>query len=169
MQRSKIYFLSTDYQFNPSYAENFTTVVFNDTEGISRVNMSGYLKTGFATAIVSIMLAGIDDNPREYSNVFFKGTVNTCKISSGIFGNVFVSFLMQYLPKHSNFRFDCPQEKGFYYLANMPIIDGRFLPPFLVGRSGRWMYSLGVKIKIPKVKSPVHLYSLKFFGIIVMN
>lgn len=87
-------------------------------------------------------------------------------ILQGIFGNFIIKVVSDNLEKYSNYRFDCPQKKGDFYVYNFPILDDKNFPPFLLRATGKVEVSSVIKAKIENVKQTVHMFTLKFYGAI---
>lgn len=95
--------------------------------------------------------------------VIFQGNVDSCSIAKGTVGNFFVKFLLKGQEKYSNYRYECPQKKGFYYWQSFPVPEDTVLPPFVPKIYVLW--DLIVKCKGKTTKSAfAPLYWTKFKG-----
>lgn len=160
-----MYYDAVQSNINPIYTSNFSFVTFNDSQGESRFNMSGYQKCDLLKVIVSGELVGKSNTTsKDYDQKLLNINVDTCKASKGIFGNFLVRMIADNLEKHSNYRFACPQKKNFFYATNFPVVDDKFFPSQLFRVQQFFRASFIFKGKLPNVKSLVHIFSVSIDG-----
>lgn len=149
---------------NPLTQKDFSVAIFNDSDNIPRFNFSSELLTDVikSSALMSMKVKS-SNNVKEYDKTVLNGQVDTCKVSRGVIGNFIVRMLVDQLKDHSNFKFVCPQDKGFYYVRNLPI-DLKNLPSFLTGNNVQWEISIIARIKTPASRRLVNTFNLKFYG-----
>lgn len=164
-QFGKMYYDAAQFNINPIYASNFSFVTFNDSQGDSRFNMSGYQTCDLLKVMNSGELVGKSNAAsKDYDRKLLKINLNTCNVSKGLFGNFIIRMISDNLEKHSNYRFVCPQKKNFYYAINFPVVDDKYFPTQLLGHSFYWRVSFIFKGKVPNVRSLVHLFSIRLDG-----
>lgn len=83
--------------------------------------------------------------------VLFQGNIDTCNVAKGTIGNFFVKELLKEQENYTNYRFECPQKKRFYYWHSFPVPEDSVLPPFIPKYYVLW--DLIVKCKAKTVKS----------------
>lgn len=110
------------------------------------------------------VLGKMDYNAKNYDLNLFTGNIDVCNIGKGMRSNFIISMIYDNLKDHSNFKFECPTKKGFYYAANFPIMGDEYLPHFLIGQTGYWQVIWRIKAKIQRSKSPVPLALVKYSG-----
>jgi Protein of unknown function (DUF1091) len=152
-------------QTNPTYVGNFSFAIFNDTEGVSRFNLSMTQKVIVLKYLGYVNWKG-SENPssKVYDKDILKANFNTCKISKGVIGNFFVKIVTDRLIEHSNFNMSCPQREGFYHATNFPIAQIDHLPTSFIGSFRNWELILTMKAKVSSSKALVHIMTLKFYG-----
>ena len=101
---------------------------------------------------------------QEYDFVLLKGEMDTCKASKGIMGNFITKLIAQHLEQYSNYRFLCPQKKGFLYAYNFPMVTDKDLPTYLLPFRGKFAISGTFKAQVTKGKKLVELSSGTLFG-----
>lgn len=164
MQICKMFGISSDFVFNPTYISNLTFVVFNDTDGISKANLSVNQSVDFLRGYAEVQLLGKENqNYRDFNKVYFKGLIESCKVGKGVFGNFFIKLLADSIEEKSNFQFVCPQMKNVYYLNYFHIPDTPYLPPSMLGRTGEFLLSVTARAKIVDIKSIVNIFNVKVY------
>lgn len=156
---------SVEFNVNPTVLSDFSLKVFNDSQGgFSRANLSTTLIVDVIkiTTLVAMKVKTNEDS-NEFDKVIFKGNIDTCKVSKGIFGNFFVQMIAENLDKHSNFSFECPQKKAFYHATNFPV-DAKYIPYYILGKPQIWEVSATLKAKLANIKSMVHVVTVKIYG-----
>lgn len=149
--------------------KDFHFDVFNDTNGVSRANVSGSTLVQFENVAASFKALGkTNEATNTFDKTMLSGTINFCSISKGTVGYFFLNFDQETLRKYSNFSFDCPQKKGFYYASNFPMLDDQQIPPFL-RISGTNEVHVLIKGKIKNVKSMVLVGSFRAYFKIIPN
>lgn len=137
---------------NPAYVRDADAVAFNDTEGISRFNITASLKVDVnVMRITFVFLGKTEQSKKEFDWTIMRGNVDSCKIVEGVLG----AFIQRIILEHSNYDFKCPIRKGDYYLINVPVYE--FMPTFVPGLSGDFLLTLICKGKIGNAKRWVHL------------
>jgi Protein of unknown function (DUF1091) len=112
---------SVEYKFNPRYLSAFEMEVFNDTEGISRINLTSSLKTTFERVLIFVQSKKKNQmNDKHYDKELYKATINICEASKGLFGMFFFKNIMAEAEKYTNFTFVCPIKPNKYHAANIP-------------------------------------------------
>ncbi|CRL04969.1 CLUMA_CG018480, isoform A [Clunio marinus] len=114
---AKIYWSSVTYTSNPTYVSDFSVIIFNDTDGDTKSNMTVTQLEDMEKFIITIVLKqsskkGMKDFDRELLRI----NADTCKLSQGSFKNYIVRNLFREFIEVSNLRFSCPQLKGTFYL-----------------------------------------------------
>ena len=141
-------------------------MVFNDTKGRPRFNISLDLNTDFVRSTTFFSLIEKSNDGSE--KVGLKSSADTCNVSKGIFGNFIIQMIAKNLEKYSNFKFECVIVKGSYYVRNFPI-DFDYVPTYFLSKSRHFELTATVKGKPNSLKSPiVHMFSFKFVGAFIM-
>lgn len=100
---------------------DFTTLLYNDSTGMTYVNGSGRLTTDFLRGAADIVLKGWKDERRTGAErLIFKGNINICNFAKGVMGNFVSLIIYDYIDKYSNVKVQCPFPKGFYYVKPCP-------------------------------------------------
>jgi Protein of unknown function (DUF1091) len=107
---------------------NVSAAVFNDSDFVSRVNISMLLKVDLQEIIVSVVFKNRVGNSKEYNHHVLSIQTNTCRVEKGVLGNFIIKALAENLRNYSNYKFVCPLKKGFYYARNFPTIQLDELP-----------------------------------------
>lgn len=163
----KLYYHSAEFNFNRNIVKELDVVVFNDSAGNSRSNITGTIITDVNRGIGSFSILGkTSPESRDFDKVWMKGTVDVCNIAKGMRGNFIVANILDNLKEFSNFEFRCPTKKGFYYATNFPIADDSYIPYFLMSGKGQvWQTVFTLRGKPVLSKSaPIFIGSLKLFG-----
>jgi Protein of unknown function (DUF1091) len=137
-------------------------IVFNDSEGISRINASGYLKADLINIVYIGDVYNQKSGHKEYDQLLFKSHINGCNVKKGAIGNFIIQTIMENYKKYTNFDIPCPQKKGFLYSTNYPIADASLIPRWLIG-SRTVMVVTKLKGKFEKNKPMVDIGSFRFF------
>jgi Protein of unknown function (DUF1091) len=112
---------------------------------------------------------------KDYDKVIIKTNVDTCSIQKGIVGSFLVKLVLEKIDLYTNFKFQCPQPKGFYHAYNLPINDAlKFVPISILRLSTstkqkNWELVAIVKSKLAKTKPMVHLVTVAFRGVVVFE
>lgn len=104
-----------------------------------------------------------NEDSKEYDKVIFKGIIDTCKVSKGIFGNFLVQMVAENLEQYSNFTFECPQKKASFHATNFPV-DAKYFPYYILGKTQKFVISATVRAKVSNIKSIVHVITVQFHG-----
>lgn len=142
-------------------------VLFNDTAGISRMNVSGSCATEFEKILITAELFFKPSYAGEYVR-YIKLAINTCDLKNLAKGNYFMKMVLESLKLYSNWNFDCPQKIKFLYAYNFELSD-KFLPVYLMPKTGYWCVSLFIKGKLPHKKIVPNVMTLKLHGVFVPN
>lgn len=160
-----MYFTSVKSSFNPKYFANFSFSVFNDTNGVSRINGTGTLKEDFIRTLHFLTLKmKLRNEDEDYRREIVKSTIDTCSMSESTFGNLISQHLVETVSKYSNTPLTCPVKAGFYYGRNMPLFFNVSLPDFL-GHRIQWELSVVDKGQKSNKSPMLQLFTLKFYGV----
>lgn len=165
-QESALVFHSLQSNFNPDFYPSFSAILFNDTEGVQRVNLSLTLNTDFFRTTNYLEFRFFADKASEISSRNgFKGTIDSCKVSKGVFGNFIIQMVANNIEKYSNYSFECTLKKGSYYVRNFPLKFDNIPQSFFIEGRKNFEISLAVKGRASIAKSPlVNMFLMKFFG-----
>jgi hypothetical protein len=144
---------------NTAFIANMSLKVFNDTNGISKVNTSGTSLEEFQKMIIDVELWVKGVRQTEFTR-FIKVPINTCEIKR-FKSNVLVKIFIDSLERHSNLQLSCPQKRGTYYAYNFEVSDEN-LP--LIFASGDWYVTALVKGAIEKKKGLKNIISITMHG-----
>lgn len=161
LQRSAVILHSVQSSFNAAYVSELIAVAFNDSQGVSRLNFSANQLVDFKKMIISISLTGQSGKSDDFDKLLLKGSVDACHVAKGTFGNFIIRLFASNLHKFSNFKFVCPQAKGFYFVNGLPMVEDSFLPSSIRIVSGPAEVCVIVKAKLQNVKPLVHALTLK--------
>lgn len=142
-------------------------MLFNDSSGESRFNLSGRLRVQARQALVSQTIRVKSNQAlKEFDTVLFQVQFDSCKVSQGMFGNIMVEMLVTLTRNFSNIQFKCPIQTGRYYLTNFPTPDDAMMPPFfLKAFEVPWELTVNIRIKLARLKSATQLLTIKLYGI----
>lgn len=155
-----------EYNSNPETQRDFFACIFNDSNNVVHFNFSSYLLPDvLKSSTVFSLKVKTSDNSKDYDRTILSGSIDTCKVSKGVIGNFIVRLLLDKLAEHSNFRFVCPQSKGYYYVRSMPF-DPSYVPGFLTANDVNWKLNAMVKLKTAPKQQFVNSFNLKFYGTI---
>jgi hypothetical protein len=166
-----IYLHSFKASFNPRVVSDFSLSFANDSNGVSRFNMSGLLKSNLTFPIVSFSLrvkGHREPDEIEYPYEVLKSTINVCKVSKGVFGSFLVPYVLGNLKQHTNVTVFCPFYAGSYYAKDFPVPNDEILPivPSFVEKL-IWEFTIVVKGKV--AKKMVQFGSVKAYGVLIPN
>jgi Protein of unknown function (DUF1091) len=143
--------------------------VFNDTEGISRANVSAVLLFDLKSVKLAVKVSNRSPGMREFDIVRFQGIVDTCNFQKGFFGNFLIRATAPLIKKYSNYQLVCPVPKGFLYAANIPPIDIKALPQFLLTNEEKCTdFELSYLIKGKVAKKLEHIWSGRLIGSLIL-
>lgn len=145
------------FSSNPSYYKDFNAAVFNNSAGISCLNLTFTQQHDITNYMVS-MVARLMNDGKNYDEVAFQSHINICNVAKGIMGSFVMKFLAMGSEQYSNFRYDCVQKKGFYYWYNFPVIDISMVPPFHNTKLCKWDLTIRCKAKFGKNAPPKDLF-----------
>lgn len=152
------------YNADPSTQKDFSANVFNGSDNLPRFNLSTELLTDvIKSSTIFSFKSKSSRNVKDFDRTLLSGTIDTCKVSKGVIGNFIVRMIVDQLGKSSNFRFICPQSKGYYYVRNLGF-DVGFFPSFLIANNLQWEMNLLVRLKTPTSKRFVNTFNLKIIG-----
>lgn len=159
-----LYYNDARYSLSSRDIQNFTFAVFNDTDYISKLNLSMSFEVKILKFIGYIDWKGSSQSrTKDYETTIIKQTVDTV-VSKGVLGNFLVKMIYDNIMKYSNYKFDCPQEKGHFYAYNYPIMDLKYIPSGFLGGIKSWELNLVVKGKTAASKSLQQMFTLQFYG-----
>lgn len=118
---ARMYFHSVELIANPFFGTDPMIVAFNDSEGISKVNMSLSLNKDLQTLKILLSLKVKLGEDRSYDKEILQTTIDTCKMDKGAFSNFVVKFVMENLRNHTNYSFKCPQLKTQLYGTDISV------------------------------------------------
>lgn len=149
---------------NPLYTENATATVFNDSDGVSRMNFSAHQLVDLKKMFIFITITGesVRDS-NKYDTSILNSKVDSCNVAKGIFGNFVIRVFSTTMGNYSNYKFTCPQKKGFYFIANLPLIE-TYMPQSIIRLTGRYATSIVLKGKVTESKPFSHILTIKFFA-----
>lgn len=128
-QKSSFVFHSVHSTSNPTYLKDFKASVFNNSAGASCFNLSTEVRLDIQRVMASFEVK-VFKEPGVASN-FFQTNFDACSVAKGTIGNFLVKALLKDHEKYSNYRYGCPQKKGFFYFHNFPVPRDDILPPFV--------------------------------------
>jgi len=143
---------------------NLTFLVFNNSDGDSLLNSTASLLVDLNRISVSFRLSPAVVSSQNVNKII-QGSVDTCKVQKGIFGNFLIKMIQDSMAKYSNFMLQCTMKKGFYYSANLKVEDS-FLPLHLFGQQLKFSFQSAIKGKISNKKGFVEVFSYKINGIV---
>jgi len=145
--------------------ENFTFVVFNNSDGVSMINVTNTQIVDVQKLSITFRLSPQNlKDQRTYKAI--QGSIDPCKVSKGAFGGVIAKMVQFAIAKHSNYKFQCAQPKGFYYAYNFCLNDS-IVPRKFFGDELKFEYESSVKGKLASKKHLVDFFSFKLYGSIV--
>jgi Protein of unknown function (DUF1091) len=144
---------------NPQYCSNIHAVAFNDSLGVSRINMSFSLDKELLgmKAFATVKLK----KPEEFSykRELLKTTVDICRLKDGVIGNFLSKIAIDTFKKYTNYHFDCPVVKKVYYARNLQVL-GNYAPrsfyELLLQGENFVEVNVVFKAKVAKVKGLVN-------------
>lgn len=168
-----MYFTFAEYQSSQKHIENFQFIVFNDTDHISRFNFTGKLLVTLRRMLVTFdVKRKSNETLKKYDVDILHSNVDTCNVAKGIIGNYVIKFILSGLEKYSNFRFECPQQKGYYYINNFPLPKSlqEYLPSFISipGKNTQWQITISTKAKVQKAAA-VRVLHIQLSGVTILS
>lgn len=156
--------------FNRHIFSNSSLQTYNDTKGASRVNISGMIEIPFSKIKITGEIKSKSLTSKVYDNLIWRQNMDTCNVQKGVIGNFILKAIIDNIHDCSNYKFECPQPTGFFYVANFPIeIFSNYIPRSLFGlfmkEKPMWQAVIIGKIKMRKSKPLVQLFSWKFTGL----
>lgn len=153
---------------NQNFVSGLTAIVFNDSQGVSRLNVSGTLKQNITKLKLALTMMVMPENSTTYNKFMFRTEIDSCNIQRGAFGAFFAAMIGEILKNFSNMSKFCPIDKGLYYLSNFGVTGIEFLPQFITntreGNERKWEATLETKCKFANSKSLVRAITLKVYG-----
>lgn len=171
LKLAQIFLHSSQIVSNPEFISNATLQVFNDSDGVSRVNFTSRLKVDIVRPAIFITISTRKSGSRVYDDVYYKGQVDLCKMQNGTFTNFIMKVVAIAIEKHSNFRFECRQEKKFVYITNLPAFEVKYLTIFsrkVEDRKPEFVILMEVKVKVAGRKPLDSIVSGKICGKIIL-
>jgi len=148
------------------YISNFTFVLFNDSEYVTRCNSSYTLKTDVSKFLASYALMDKNTKTETYDKTVASGSVNVCQLKRGMGINFLALAMLELASEFTNFKAGCPMRKGDYYMRNAPLSDTRHIPSFLPGASKQRTLFATFKAKPVKSKFFIELVKVELYGTI---
>lgn len=141
--------------------------LWNESDGTSRLNISGMVNVNVDRVLPSFSLAFKEDkNDNRFNKILLKGNVDSCKLLGGTFGNFMIKLVVESVKKYSNLTVGCGCKKGAFYVKDLPVPDGTdSLPYHIVGVKGEWQLEISLKAKVKKTVS--NGIRFRIFGVTV--
>lgn len=136
---------------------------FNDTEGLSRVNASFFLNSDLTAILVSGSLKASPISSKEFVDVA-KFSFDFCDFQKSFWGRIFYIFFEESLGSHSNFKFKCPFQKGFYHFTEFPVADSNRFPKTFSSFDANLIVSISLRVKQLNAKAMSRLISITANG-----
>lgn len=149
---------------NPSVFGTFTANLFNNSAGITCLNLTAEQLIDYAKATMVVIVTGKmkkTDPERE----IYRGTINICNLAKGSMGNFLSRILSESLIKYSNYAVSCPQLKDTYTIINFPLDIDTYVPSLFFTLVKQWEVTLTTRGKITNNKPLIALFSLKLNGV----
>lgn len=154
--QAALYYTSIKSSFNEKYYANSTMSVFNDSSGASMLSGSAVLMESFAKTVSFVTLRiKLNDQDEEYQREVLQSTIDTCTVSKGLFGTIFVKQFIENVANYSNLPLSCPVRAGTYYGTNVPL-PKVFLPQFIFTNNLQWEIVCILKARKTKSSRLVH-------------
>lgn len=106
---------------------------------------------------------------KEFDKLVLRGNIDTCNINKGMLGSFMQAVLRDQMMQHSNYHFGCPAKKGNYYAINLPPINEKLFPTYILGVSGEFQLKLTLKGKNENSKGMIQLITSNILMVIVNN
>lgn len=162
-QFADIFYYSNQLTANQNYYPDLTVIVFNDTDGISKLNFTGTLIKEIPRAFFSATIFLKNPNEKEYNIQMMKLNVDTCNWHRGIFAQLCFDLLSTYLEEES-VTFGCPSQKELKVFT-VPVPITKDLPFFLLPKKLMLFEAIGiVKDKIQNSRKMTTVFTLKLHG-----
>ncbi|CRL04968.1 CLUMA_CG018314, isoform A [Clunio marinus] len=164
---AQIYWSSVTNASNPTFFSDFNVNIFNDTDGITKLNLTFTQIEDMEKFIITIVIKqnskkGMKDFDRELLRI----NADTCKQSQGTFKDYIVRSIYKDIRKYSTVKFSCPQPKGTFYLRKF-ILPGSipFMDKFLRNAfRGYFEFSFLIRAK-PFNKKLADGFCVKVYGV----
>jgi Protein of unknown function (DUF1091) len=159
---------SVQFNSNPAQVTNMSMNVFNESDGMSKLNATGFITNDLLRIVISFVLNRKPDG--KHNDLLLLNTnFDTCKVQHGTLGNFMAKMLSDQMHQYSNYKFECPLKKGWYFINAFPInLAMDYIPRQLMGiylgKRLEWEASLSVKGKTSKSSSLVHIFTMKIHG-----
>jgi Protein of unknown function (DUF1091) len=173
LQAAQIYLYSSKITTNPKLIENASFSVFNGSDGVSRLNVSVFLKVDLARPSTMIECNGKLEGSLR-TNEIYRGQIDPCQVQKNWFLSFFIKASAASIKEFSNYRFDCPHKKGLYYASNFPVFDFKKEFPLIAmtqaNTSTEFEYTIIYSAKIQKQQKVVkeHVLTAQIYGILVL-
>jgi hypothetical protein len=108
------------------------------------------------------------NHDKNYDLTILDSTVSVCNFYKGTRGNFIVKMLLDDFDKYFDCKFECPFKKqkfGFYFF----IPNDKYLPPFLLNLSVKFLLIVRLDGKTSDSKNSVSLLTLKINGYLSKN
>lgn len=148
--------------------EDFHINAFNDSLGLSRINMTFTSRFDINNARISLTFLGkTRETIKEFDKEHMRVNIEYCNLAKGMLGFFVGTVIRNLLAQHSNLEFVCPIKKMTYQLINAPTVDDGLLPTYLFGFRGPFEMSLVVIGQFNKAKGLRHIITVKMVGNII--
>lgn len=109
---------------NKKLVRDVTLKIFHGSDGIPRINGSGFLKEDLSEILVHATLSLRPSSGGVFKDVI-RSNVDFCDFQKYMWAKMLYKVIEDTVRKYSNFKFECPYKKGFYYGVEYPILSKR--------------------------------------------
>lgn len=139
---------------------NVSLIVFGDS--LLNFTLTTYVEALKLVTMFSFFVQA-HEKDNEYQKQIIKSTADLCKIHDGVRANFITKMLMKNLYASADFVLQCPLKPRAYNIWNYRVSD-ESIPSYLILNDFKFMIEMKVSSKVPKVKTLVHYYTLRFYG-----
>jgi hypothetical protein len=151
---------------------NFSFVVFNGSDSISKFNLTWNLSQDLAKIKMLIETKIKTHGGLEYDRQGIKSEADVCKPTNGFVGNYILQALSDFLKKTSDFEIKCPLTKGLKLIRNFPVVQVSAIPRIVTGSFDsnlrRWELTATIKGKTAKMKAMSVVFRIKIYGVTLL-
>jgi Protein of unknown function (DUF1091) len=149
---------------NPKFVSNNEYALFNSTDGKARYNHSFNINSQLDRMLFLVNVNSQENiQDKGYNREIYKGTMDMCNISGGIFRSFFALSVLPELKKSSNFSFICPLNPSFYYATSI-LLPSNIGDVIILPRSMKWKIMGIYRGRVSRVKSMVNIFTYKLYG-----
>ncbi|CRK94225.1 CLUMA_CG007740, isoform A [Clunio marinus] len=158
--KGKIYWSTVSFTSNQEYVSDFSVKIFNDTDGATKLNASG-------TQLKDLEKSAVTLAAKQTRDVF-KINADSCKLNEDTFKNFLAHAIYADMKEKTNFRFSCPQRKGFFKLegfvlpSTIPYLDKAFRNIV----NGYFEFTFTIRGKPYGQKKLLMLIFVKLYGVV---